>query len=64
MSAITSNTVGLNFMELPSLVKLKLLIGDCGYLVNNDVGVFFDDIGKKMIKALFNERRSIVDNTD
>ena len=55
-----SNLPGLDFTELSPFNKLQFLIGDVAYCFNQDSGVFFDRIGKNMLKKIFNLRSEIL----
>jgi hypothetical protein len=37
---------GVDFMEQSPSAKLQLIVGDIGYDFNNDIGKFYDFIGK------------------
>ena len=34
LNDISFNTVEFNFVDLPNYIKIKLLIGDCGFYIN------------------------------
>jgi hypothetical protein len=38
------NTVELDFVDLPNYIKIKLLIGDCGFYINEIEGMYLDVI--------------------
>jgi hypothetical protein len=37
---ISFNTVELDFVDLPNYIKIKLLIGDCGFYINEIEGMY------------------------
>ena len=53
---ISFNTVELDFVDLPNYIKIKLLIGDCGFYINEIEGMHLDVIGRNLLKKLYHER--------
>ena len=50
----------INFTELPPSVKLLFIIGDIGYVFNDDVGIFYDFYCKEFLKKCFNFRSDMM----
>ena len=50
----------LDFTELSPLQKLKFLIGDTCYYLNQRCGDFFDRIGKTMLKRMYVLRSNVL----
>ena len=48
--------LNINFMELSPGAKLQFLIGDIGYLFNDDIGLFFDHYGMLFLNDCFKRR--------
>ena len=48
LNDISFNTVELDFVDLPNYIKIKLLIGDCGFYVNEIEGMYLDVIGRNL----------------
>jgi hypothetical protein len=44
--------IGVDFMEQSPSAKLQFVVGDIGYAFNNDIGIFYDFIGKMYIQYL------------
>lgn len=57
---IDSNITDLNFNFLNPNDKIKFLIGDWGYFINDEIGSYFDNIGVYFIKSLFKQRSKIL----
>ena len=47
-------------MDLPNYIKIKLLIGDCGFYINEIEGMYLDVIGRNLLKKLYHERNIIL----
>jgi hypothetical protein len=60
---ISFNTVELDFVDLPNYIKIKLLIGDCGFYINEIEGMYLDVIGRNLLKKLYHERNIILAHT-
>ena len=43
--------IGVDFMEQSPSAKLLFIVGDIGYAFNNDIGIFYDFIGKMYIET-------------
>ena len=43
----------LDFVDLPNYIKIKLLIGDCGFYINEIEGMYLDVIGRNILKKLY-----------
>jgi hypothetical protein len=41
-------------------IKIKLLIGDCGFYINEIEGMYLDVIGRNLLKKLYHERNIIL----
>ena len=41
-------------------MKIKLLIGDCGFYINEIEGMYLDVIGRNLLKKLYHERNTIL----
>ena len=41
-------------------IKIKLLIGDCGFYIIEIEGMYFDVIGRNLLKKLYHERNIIL----
>ena len=41
-------------MDLPNYTKIKLLIGDCGFYINEIEGMYLNVIGRNLILAQSN----------
>ena len=52
----TSSFIDLGFTDLSPMCQMQFLIGDFGYLLNNDIGDFFDKIGKSMLIQFYKAR--------
>ena len=52
----TSSFIDLGFTDLSPMCQIQFLIGDFGYLLNNDIGDFFDKIGKSMLIQFYKAR--------
>jgi hypothetical protein len=50
----------LDFVDLPHYIKIKLLIGDCGFNINEIEGMYLDVIGRNLLKKLYHERNIIL----
>ena len=50
-----------DFIELPSIDKVNLLIGDYGYFINDECGNYFDIKGKNMLKSMFLLRNQLLE---
>jgi hypothetical protein len=37
-------------VDLPNYIKIKLLIGDCGFYINEIEGMYLDVIGRNLLK--------------
>ena len=57
---ISFNTVELDFVDLPNYIKIKLLIGDCGFYINEIEGMYLDVIGRNLLKKLYHERNILL----
>jgi hypothetical protein len=60
LNDISFNTVELDFVDLPNYIKIKLLIGDCGFYINEIKGMYLDVIGRNLLKKLYHERNIIM----
>ena len=62
LNDISFNTVELDFVDLPNYIKNKLLIGDCGFYINEIEDMYLDVIGRKknLLKKLYHERNIIL----
>ena len=60
LNDISFNTVEFYFVELPNYIKIKLLIGDCGFYINEIEGMCLDVIGRNLLKKLYHERNIIL----
>jgi hypothetical protein len=60
LNDISFNTVELDFVDLPNYIKNKLLIGDCGFYINEIEGMYLDVIGRNLLKKLYHERNIIL----
>jgi hypothetical protein len=60
LNDISFNTVELDFVDLPNYIKIKLLIGDCGFYINEIEGMYLDGIGRNLLKKLYHERNIIL----
>ena len=60
LNDISFNTVELDFVDLPNYIKIKLLIGDCGFYINEIEGLYLDVIGRNLLKKLYHERNVIL----
>jgi hypothetical protein len=50
-------------MEQSPSAKLQFIVGDIGYTFNNDIGIFYDFIGKMYIEACFRLRSEVLSVT-
>ena len=57
---ISFTTVELDFVDLPNYIKIKLLIGDCGFYINETEDMYLDVIGRNLLKKLYHERNIIL----
>ena len=57
---ISFNTVELDFVDLPNYIKIKFLIGDCGFYIIEIEGMYFDVIRRNLLKKLYYERNIIL----
>lgn len=55
--------IGVDFMELSPSAKLQFIVGDIGYAFNNDIGIFYDFIGKMYIETCFRLRSEVLSVT-
>jgi hypothetical protein len=46
--------VELDFVDLPNYTKIKWLIGDCGFYINEIEGMYLNVIGRNLILAQSN----------
>ena len=60
LNDISFNTVELDFVDQPNYIKIKLLIGDCGFYINEIEGMYLDVIGRNLLKKLYHERNKIL----
>jgi hypothetical protein len=44
--------VELDLVDLPNYIKNKLLIGDCGFYINEIEGMYLDVIGRNLLRSL------------
>ncbi len=51
---------GLDFSELPHMCQMQFLIGDYGYFYDDNVGKFFDVVGKSLLLKCFNLRKNLL----
>jgi hypothetical protein len=42
-----------DFVDLPNYIKIKLLIGDCGFYINEIEGMYLDVMGRNLLKKLY-----------
>jgi hypothetical protein len=54
LNNISFNTVELDFVNLPNYIKIKWLIGDCGFYINEIEGMYLNVIGRNIILAQSN----------
>jgi hypothetical protein len=47
-------------MEQSPSAKLQFIVGDIGYAFNNDIGIFYDFIGKCILKHVFRLRSEVL----
>jgi hypothetical protein len=47
--------VELDFMDLPYYIKIKLLIGDCGFYINEIEGMYLDVIGRNLLDTMLHK---------
>ena len=47
-------------MDLLNYIKIKLLIGDCGFYINEIEGMHLDVIGRNLLKKLYHESNIIL----
>jgi hypothetical protein len=64
LNDISFNTVELDFVDLPNYIKIKLLIGDCGFYINEIEGMYLDVIGRHLLKKLYHERNIILEQSN
>lgn len=64
LNDISLNTMDLDFLDLPNFIKIKLLIGDCGFYINRIEGMYLDVIGINLLKKLYNEINIISSQSD
>jgi hypothetical protein len=57
------NIIGVDFMEQSPSAKLQFIVGDIGYAFNNDIGIFYDFIGKIYIETGFRLRSEVLSVT-
>jgi hypothetical protein len=58
---ISRLTLEFDFVDLPNYIKIKLLIGDCGFYVNEIEGMYLDVIGRNLLKKLYHDHeRNII----
>jgi hypothetical protein len=50
IQCISFNTVELDCVDLPNYKQIKLLIGDCGFYVNEIEDMYLDVIGRNLLK--------------
>jgi hypothetical protein len=50
-------------MEQSPSAKLQFIVGDIGYAFNNDIGIFYDFIGKMYIETCFRLRSEVLSVT-
>ena len=50
----------LDFVDLPNYIKIKLLIGHCGFYINE----IEDVIGRNLLKKLYHERNIILEQSN
>jgi hypothetical protein len=55
--------IGVDFMEQSPSAKLQFIVGDIGYAFNNDIGIFYDFIGKMYIETCFRLRSEVLSVT-
>ena len=60
IQCISFNTVELDCVDLPNYKKIKLLIGDCGFYINEIEGMYLDVIGRNLLKKLYHGRNIIL----
>jgi hypothetical protein len=60
LNDISFNTVEFDFVDLPNYIKVKLLIGDCGFYINEIEGMHLDVIGRNLLKKLYHGRNIIL----
>jgi hypothetical protein len=46
--------------SLPNYIKIKLLIGDCGFYINEIEGMYLDVMGRNLLKKSYHERNIIL----
>ena len=56
----TMSVYDLDFTELSPLSKLQYLIGDFGYYVDENMGRFFDRVGKNMLRDCYVKRNELL----
>ena len=56
VSDFTTPLFDLDFTDIPYVCQMQFLIGDFGFLINNDIGEFFDKIGKSMLIQFYKVR--------
>ena len=54
----------LDFLDLPNFIKIKLLIGDCGFYINRIEGMYLDVIGRNLLNKLYHEINIISAQSD
>ena len=47
-------SVELDFVDLPNYTKIKWLIGDCGFYINEIEGMYLNVIGRNLVSAQSN----------
>jgi hypothetical protein len=62
LNDISFSTVELDFVDLPNYmyITIKLLIGDCGFYINEIEGMYLDVIERNLLKKLYHERNIIL----
>jgi hypothetical protein len=52
--------IGVDFMEQSPSAKLQFIVDDIGYAFNNNIGIFYDFIGKMYIETCFRLRSEVL----
>ena len=56
LNDISFNTVELDFVDLHIYIKIKLLIGDCDFSMNEIEGMYLDVTLRNLLKKSYYER--------
>jgi hypothetical protein len=64
LNDISFDTVELDFVDLPNYIKIKLLIGDWGFYINEIEGMYLDVIGRHLLKKIYHERNIILEQSN